>query len=161
MRHVALGLMAIAMFAVDTARAQMLSPQGYGPVKFGASLKNVEAAVGQSATPKDRELGCAFVTLRKFPSLKFMVEDGVITRADALRTVKNTAGIRLGMSLAEVKRRHPNVRVEPHHYTDDGHYLILSTSDEHAAIVLEEAAGRVTDLRAGLQPSVGYVEGCL
>ena len=89
--------------------AQVLSPQGYGAVKFGGALSQLEARIGESANPRKREAGCAFVTFVRFPNIRFMVEDGIVTRADATRTVKNSAGVRIGMSLSEVLRRHPSI----------------------------------------------------
>jgi hypothetical protein len=60
-----------------------------------------------------------------------------------------------------VKALHPKIRIEPHKYEDEGHYLILDSSDGNSAILFEEVDDRVTDIRAGKKPSVEYVEGCL
>ena len=90
-----------------------------------------------------------------------MVEDGIVTRADVASNIPNSSGVRIGMRLSEVKRRFPNVNVEPHKYDKHGHYLSLPTADGKAALLFEEGEGRVTDVRAGLFPSVAYVERCL
>ena len=65
------------------------------------------------------------------------------------------------MTLDKVRAMHPSVKIEPHKYDENGHYLILEANDGRAAIVLEEGGGKVTDIRAGLKPSVEYVERCL
>jgi hypothetical protein len=90
-----------------------------------------------------------------------MVENGVVTRGDAKAAVRNSARVSVGMSLARVKALHPKIRIEPHKYDDEGHYLILDSSDGSSAILFEEGGGKVTDIRAGKKPSVKYVEGCL
>ena len=54
------------------------------------------------------------------------------------------------------------VKVTPHKY-EDGHYLTVTptaAADKQFRIVFETARGRVTRYRAGLMPSVEYVEGC-
>jgi len=90
-----------------------------------------------------------------------MVENGIVTRMDAAPSVKNSADITVGEPMSSVTRRLPNIIVEPHKYDDSGHYLILKSSDSKSAIVAEESQGKVTDIRAGVIPSVQYVEGCL
>ena len=90
-----------------------------------------------------------------------MVEDGVVTRADAEIGIKNSAGVEIGMTISQVKSLHPNIRIKQHKYDEKGHYLVLPTEDNRAAILFEEGHGKITNFRAGLQPSVEYVEGCL
>jgi len=91
-----------------------------------------------------------------------MVEDGIISRADATSPqIHNELQIRIGTSLEEVKRRYPAVEVMPHKYDDTGHYLIFKSKDGKRAILFEEGSGKITDIRAGVEPSVEYVEGCL
>lgn len=143
------------------ANAETLSPQGYGQIKFGTKIEIVEKQLKQAASPQKREFDCDFVKFEKYPGLVFMVEEGVITRADAEKTIKNSAGVAVGSTLRQVKRAHPNIRTEPHKYDDNGHYLILSTTDNRSALVFEESNGKVTEVRAGIKPSVEYVEGCL
>ncbi len=90
-----------------------------------------------------------------------MVEDGIVTRADVAEGVKNSASISVGSLLSVAKQHFPAGRIEPHKYDEQGHYFILDTPDQKAALLFEESSGRITDVRAGLQPAVEYVEGCL
>jgi hypothetical protein len=143
------------------AETAVLSASGYGAIQFGQSLKVVEANLKETALPKKREPGCDFVKFKKYPQIRFMVEDGIVTRGDAEAGVRNSAQVNVGMSLAKVKALHPRIRIEPHKYDDNGHYLILHSTDGSAAILFEEGSGKVTDIRAGKKPSVEYVEGCL
>ena len=145
----------------DQATAQILSARGYGDIQFGAQLRDVESQLKESAEPRNREFGCDFVKFKKYPGVQFMVENGVVSRADVAPNIPNSSGIRIGTRLSEVKRRFPEVIVELHKYVEDGHYLSLPTADGKAALLFEEVHGGVTDVRAGLLPSVAYVEGCL
>lgn len=140
----------------------VLSDKSYGLVTFGGKLKTIENNVGEKAKGETGDKGCDFVTFKKYPEIKFMVEDGIVTRADALSPqIQNKLQIRIGTSLEEVKRRYPAVEVKPHKYDDTGHYLIFKSKDKKRAILFEEGGGKVTDTRAGVEPSVEYVEGCL
>jgi hypothetical protein len=143
-----------------SANAQVLLPSGYGDIRFGEKLIVVEARLKEKASPEKREFACDFVKFKKYPGLSFMVEDGIVTRADAAPEVKNVAGVAVGASMASVKKRFPHVRIDPHKYDEEGHYLVLPTPDGKAALLFEEGGGMVTDVRAGLEPSVEYVEGC-
>lgn len=152
-------LSSVTSLAADSL---VLSEKSYGPVTFGSSLKKIEKRVGEIATGETGNKGCDFVTFKKFPGIKFMVEDGIVTRADAvLPGIKNKLEIKKGTSLEEVKRRYPEVEVKPHKYDPTGHYLIFKSKDGKRAILFEEGDGKITDTRAGIEPSVEYVEGCL
>jgi hypothetical protein len=55
------------------------------------------------------------------------------------------------------------VAVTPHKYVEDGHYLTVTPADPADSayrIVFETKDGRVTRYRAGVLPSVRYIEGC-
>lgn len=152
-------LSSAASLAADSL---ILSEKSYGPVTFGSSLKKIEKRVGEKAKGETGDKGCDFVTFKKFPGIKFMVEDGIVTRADAVSPdIKNKLQIQNGTSLDEVKRRYPTVEVTPHKYDPTGHYLIFKSKDGKRAMLFEEGDGKVTDSRAGIEPSVEYVEGCL
>jgi hypothetical protein len=146
-------------FAADNL---VLSDKSYGLVSFGGKLKAIEKKVGEKAKGKTGDKGCDFVTFKKYPEIKFMVEDGIVTRADALSPqIQNKLQIRIGTSIEEVKRRYSHVEVKPHKYDEKDHYLIFKSKDGKRAILFEEGDGKVTDTRAGIEPSVEYVEGCL
>jgi hypothetical protein len=140
----------------------VLTDESYGIVRFGSKLAEVEKKLGEKAKGQTGDQGCDFVTFKKYPSVKFMVEKGIVTRADVTdSSIPNALGIKIGTTLDEVKRRYPKVIVEPHQYDPTGHYLIFKSADGKRAIVFEEGEGKITDVRAGSEPSVEYVEGCL
>lgn len=148
-----------ALFACATASAQTLSPDGYGKIRFGDRLATAEKRLGQRAAPRPLNKDCDIVRFKRYPRVDFMVEDGRITRAEAETIIPNSAGINAGMRVEEVLRLHPHARLEPHKYDDDGHYLILRKGTDKA-LVFETSGNRLTQVRAGLKPSVHYVEGC-
>lgn len=148
--------------ATLAAGSLILTDKSYGPVTFGNKLTEIEKRVGEKAKSETGEKGCDFITFKKFPGIMFMVEDGIVTRADAISPkVRNELDIQVGMPLEEVKRRYPQVEIKRHQYDPNGHYLIFKSKDGKRAIVFEEGDGKITDTRAGTEPSVEYVEGCL
>lgn len=140
----------------------VLTDQSFGIVRFGSKLVEVEKKLGEKAKGQTGDQGCDFVIFKKYPGVKFMVEKGILTRADVTNSsIPNALGIKIGTTLNEVKWRYPKVIVEPHQYDPTGHYLIFKSKDGKRAIVFEEGDGKITDVRAGVEPSVEYVEGCL
>ena len=155
--YVLLALSSSFSFAAEPA----LSWDAYGVVQFGKRLADMEKPLGEKATADEGEEGCKYVSFKKFPKVSFMVEYGVITRADVDPGVPNSLGIPAGTPMEQVKKRYPKVIVEPHHYDDAGFYLILKNKKGTKAIVMEVGGGIVHAIRGGLEPSVEYVEGCL
>jgi len=146
-------------FGRDTT---VLTDESYGIVRFESKLVEVEKKLGEKAKGHTGDQGCDFVTFKKYPGVKFMVEKGIVTRADVTdSSIPNVLGIKIGTTLDEVKQRYPKVMVEPHKYNPTGHYLIFKSRDGKRAMVFEEGDGKITDVRAGSEPSVEYVEGCL
>lgn len=155
-------LLAVAL-SVNIAEAGevVLTQDSYGAIKFGSRIIDVEKNLEEKAKPDSGEVGCDFVQFRKYPKASFMVEDGIITRADIHGDAPNILRISVGTSLASIKKKYPRVLIKPHHYDPTGQYLIFKNRTGVKAIVMEAGKGKVTDIRAGLLPSVEYVEGCL
>ena len=143
------------------AERLVLTEKSYGIVTYGSKLKAIEKKLGETAKGETGDTECDFVTFTKLPGIKFMVEDGIITRADVESPqIQNRLQIRIGTLLAEVKHRYPKVELKQHKYDETGHYLIFKSRDGKRAILFEESDGKVTKARAGVEPSVEYVEGC-
>jgi len=138
----------------------VLSQERMGKVVFGASLRSVEDVLGESVSNQVRDSACSMVSFKAYPGTLFMVEGGVVTRADAAADVPNVLGIKVGDSREAVLGKYPKAHVEPHKYLEGGYYLTFPSNDGKAAIVLEVGEDKVSDIRAGLQPSVSYVEHC-
>ena len=149
-----------APVAQSAAGPKVLSAEGIGAVRFGMTLAQAEQAAGKAALPEPFDPACSMVRFASLPKLRFMVEEGVVTRADAESGVGNATGVAVGDALAQVRERHPDAELSTHKYDKNGHYLTFPSSDGRAAIILEESGGKVTKVRGGLQPAVGYVETC-
>lgn len=148
--------------ASDPAPAAIvLRADGVGPIRFGMTLAQAEQASGGKAVlPAPLDPACSMVRFPGLPKLRFMVENGIVTRADAEPGAENALGVAVGATLAQVRARRPEVQVSAHKYDQNGHYLSFPDADGRAAVIMEESGGRVTRIRAGLQPSVAYVETC-
>ncbi|WP_184238606.1 hypothetical protein [Massilia timonae] len=153
-------IIASALLGVSaTASSQVLSPDGYGKIQFGQRLDQVERKLGQRATPRPLDPSCPIVRFKRYPQVSFMVENGVIVRADARTVVRNSAGVTARMSARDALRQAPAMRSERHKYDEQGQYLILPKG-ENKALIFEASKGKLTTMRAGIKPAVDYVEMC-
>ncbi len=144
----------------EAANTATLSAEGVGRVKFGATLAEVEKALAeQPIAPVPQGSECTTVQFKSLPQLYFMVEKGVVTRADARDAVPNITGVGLGDAPGVLTAKYPKIIVGPHKYLDAGHYLTLPGKGD-TAMVFEDDGSKITAVRAGKQPSVAYVEGC-
>ncbi|MGH8855460.1 MAG: hypothetical protein ACREWI_14440 [Telluria sp.] len=152
---------AVQSATATAAGPMLLSAEGVGALRFGMTLAEAEQAAGTKAElPKPLDPACSMVRFPALPKLRFMVENDIVTRADAEPGVGNAAGIAVGDTLEQVRARHPQAQVSPHKYDTKGHTLTIPGADGRGAIVLEASGGTVTKVRAGLQPAVAYVETC-
>ena len=142
-----------------TASSQVLSPDGYGKIQFGQRLDAVERRLGQRAAPRPADPACSMVAFKRYPQVRFMVENGVITRADANTIVRNSAGITARMSVADALRHRPALQAGPHKYDENGQYLTLAKGTDKA-LIFEASKGKLQRMRAGVKPAVEYVETC-
>jgi hypothetical protein len=139
-----------------------LTAQGYGKLRFGDKLAATETALGEKAQQLgENDPACSSVRFKALPGVRFMVEQGVITRADADTGTPNETGIAVGDTLAQAKQKAPSLQVGPHKYLPEGHYLTVRGAQPNTAIVMEEDGKAVTKIRAGVEPAVNYVEVCL
>ena len=160
---IALFISLILATSSASAGEPVLSATGYGAIKFGTKLSDVEKKVSEHVAPPvdEDDAACRYVQLKAYPEAKFMVEDGVITRADVSEKAKNNLHISVGTPLAKVRAGHPTAQLERHQYDPNGHYVIFKSANGKTAIVMEESEGKIVDIRGGLEPSVEFVEGCL
>lgn len=158
-----------------------LAMTGLGPVHIGMSVPEAEHALATTFAPMTpgEEEAC-WQTRRadgNDPQVWYMVENGKITRIDiedtsgnatqgfgnlpAPSAIKTVEGIGFGAAEADVIAAYgPATEVLPHKYDEQGRYLVVQSADGRSALLFETQKGRVTIFRAGVHPSVDYVEGC-
>lgn len=114
-----------------------------------------------------KEYGCYYINFKGYQrQLGFMVSGGKITRVDVWDSgISTLSGAKVGDSEERIKQLYGDkIKVEPHKYTDKGHYLIYTPkdkNDQNYRVIFETDGSKVTQLRAGLIPDVEAVEGCL
>lgn len=140
--------------------APLLGDAGIGPIRFGMTLAQAQAAAGGKAAPRPADPACSMLRFASLPGVRFMVENGTVTRADADPGTGNVLGIAVGDTMERVRASYPNVKVSRHKYLEGGHVLTFPSADGGAAIVMEVEGGKVARIRAGRQPAVAYVETC-
>jgi len=150
-----------AQAGASPAASNILTAEGIGAIRFGMTLDQAQQAAGSKATlPEPFDPGCSMVRFPSLPKLRFMVENNIVTRADAEPGIENAVGLPFGATLAQIQASHPEARVTPHKYDEDGRYVTFPGADGRSAIILEVTGGKVSKMRAGLQPAVAYVETC-
>lgn len=164
------------------AQSGTLGLDGYGDIRFGDSLPAVLAKLKQlQATMKDvndepvgatwwQEVkkahgdgACAvYVTASCYPGVRFLVEDEKIVRADlSMAGLRSRLQVEVGMSVAEVLKLCPAAKFELDKYAEEGEDLknaFIPSPDGKAGWRITEKDGQVTEIRAGLQPAIEYVE---
>lgn len=156
-------LLLIALLGVTAGCAttpMVLRSTGAGAVAFGGSLAEAELMVGEKASGQHPDAGCGYVEFRSLPGLRFTVENGVVTRADAGPGVRNALGVQLGDTTDSVVSLYPDVMIRRSQASVGGTDLIVANPDGRYAIVMEAAGNKIIAIRAGLSTSVGSRQGC-
>jgi len=161
-------LVVIALLSMSMVQADeewVIREDGVGPVKIGMTLPELNTVLQQRfSMPKDKdEQACFYVKPTKHPHIAFMIEDGRLSRVDVDGPgILTTEGIQVGESEEHARRVYGvKLKVEPHHYIDDGHYLTVRSKDGRYGIRFETEKGKIQRFYAGRFEAVQYVEGCL
>ncbi|HRO34441.1 MAG TPA: hypothetical protein PLQ03_13645 [Brevundimonas sp.] len=160
--------------SAEAPGANVLTAQGFGPLRIGMTRAEVEAALGADANPNavggaDPEACDLFRPARAPEGMLVMLEQGVLTSVWVARNteVKTDRGLGVGDTAERVRQVYgTSVTAEPHKYVDaPAAYLTAwTTADQTSAAargVKYEIGqdGKVTRIGVG-GPSIGYVEGC-
>ena len=129
-------------------------------MKFGATLADAEKVLGEASTgPGNATEGCRYVRFASHPNVQFMVENGIVVRADAKPGLPNATGLDIGASSSGLLGKFPQAVVTGHRYVPEGHYVSLPGTGK-SALVLEDDGAKITAIRGGIEPAVSFVEGC-
>jgi hypothetical protein len=150
--------------APDTALARY---DGYGDMRFGMTADEAKQAWGGElkGVPGEGEV-CYYLTPVSSPVpsyFAFMVENGKFVRYD-VGNDKEVApgGGKRGMTAEEIRALYPGIVESAHKYVEGGKYLKVAANDGSAGklVFATDAAGKVTEWHAGIEPQVDYIEGC-
>lgn len=159
--------------------ANILTSEGYGPLRIGMTRAQITQALGPDANPEavggaDPEQCDEYRPERAPEGMLLMVEQGRLTRISLIRnsTVKTDKGVGLGATPDQVRAAYgPALQASPHKYVAaPAQYLTVwekggsgvggPVAPESRGIVYEvDGSGKVALIHAG-GPSIGYVEGC-
>jgi len=158
----------------------VLTAEGFGPLRIGMTKAEVEAALGADASPNavggpDPETCDEFHPGRAPAGLNVMIQNGRLTRITATRAgPKTEAGVGVGDGADAVRTAYGDRALfTPHKYVDApaGYATVWAKNGGAAGAYVEnpEARGIVFDIDAGQKvkmihvggPSIQYVEGCL
>jgi len=143
----------------------VVSEDGAGPMKIGMTVVQLNTVLHEKfrkpAAKEDQ--ACFYLEPQKQPLVKLMIEDGRLSRIDVNgRGVKTSTGIQVGDTEKHARQIYGSkLKVEPHKYIDNGHYLTARSSDRKYGIRFETEDGKITSYYAGRFESIQYVEGCL
>lgn len=167
-----------AAAASDTApsvqpREDLITSDGWGPLRIGMTRAEIVAAAGEDANPEavggpDPERCDQFRPSSAPVGLLVMVEDGILTRISVSRDfdIATPEGIRVGDTATSVLEAYDaRATVTPHKYWQSpAKYIdvwVVTSSSERRGIRYEVGPeNTVVHIHAG-GPSIEYVEGCL
>ena len=157
-----LSLIAAASLA---AQAPVVTPQGVGDLRIGASLAALRRMGARRNGTVEPGSNCAYWQIDGREGLAMMVVGRRLVRIDVDAARFRTAnGARVGMAEAEVRRLYgPALRVQPHPYAGPaGHYLVVHPARSPYGLIFETSADthHVDTLRVGLWENVQWIEGC-
>lgn len=150
---------------------ELITPDGWGPLRIGMTLDEVIAAAGEDAHPDavggpEPEACDEFRPSRAPEGILVMIERGVLTRISVNENngVTTAAGIRVGDPADRVLQVYGDrVTLEPHKYVDPpaAYLTVWRDGPERRGIRYEVGQeGTVNHVRGGGE-SIEYVEGCL
>lgn len=143
---------------------------GYGDMRFGMSEAEARAAWGgdlngdASGAAAD---ACHYLNPVSNPApshFAFMIDGGKFVRYDVGNDSEVApGGGRRGMTADAIRALYPGrIAESAHKYVDGGKYLKIAADDGGTGkLVFEtDAAGKVSEWHAGIEPQVDYIEGC-
>jgi hypothetical protein len=141
-------LAALAFASIATLQADsawVIREDGVGPAKVGMTLSQLNTALGERfpmPTEKD-DRGCFYVHPAKHAHISFMIVDGRLSRVDVdAPGISTTEGIQIGDTEAKALRVYgPRLKVGPHQYIEDGHYLTARSRDGRFGVRYETEKG--------------------
>jgi hypothetical protein len=172
----ALGILSLSIALYVAAQGTLtnqskLSIDGIGNVRVGMTVSEASREADIPLVPLgngkiNTEASCLYVKPKMgVQGLELMLVKGRIARIDVLKNspITTQSGAKLGDSEVRIKSLYPGIKVLGHRYIPQGHYLTFvpkDARDRNYRIVFETDGRKVTYIRAGKLPEVGFVERC-
>jgi hypothetical protein len=160
------GISVLSLQAADWT----ISLTGAGPVRLGMSVSAVRRVLGDAGAQlagneSDVPLSdCAYLESKRIPQgLGLMFAKGRLVRIDIIEgPTKTSNGAGIGDSEDRIKQLYAGrIKVEPHVYVDEGHYLnYVPVGRSNVGIVFETDGQQVTSFRVGTFAAIALIEGC-
>jgi hypothetical protein len=151
--------------AADTGH--VVTPNGYGTVRVGASATQLAEALGTKVPPSHSadERNCRYVMLSALPSgMRVMLVNDTVARIDiSARGPRTAAGVGIGDAESRVVSAYgARATVRPNKYTGPvGHDVVVNAAgDSTHRMIFETDGKKVLRFHTGRQPAVDLVEGC-
>lgn len=149
-----------------TEYPNVLTYQGFNDVRLGMSKKDLLAAYKgnirqiediMDGTPD----GCHYIRLKGAGEPLVMLEKDKVMRIEGDAKMENFLGVKVGQSMADVKKQFTHAKITKHHYVPGAEELTIWNPDKTAAFLVEgDAKGFVQSVRVGKSPNIHYSEGC-
>ena len=143
----------------------VLRPDGMGRVRIGMTLRQVNRLLHDKMKASDDadEKYCYLTIPAKYPSVRFMMEEGKLSRIGTRGVGVATAeGIQVGDTETRAKQVYGRrLIVEDAKYDDDGHFLTIFAPDKKYGIRFTTHKGKIVEIYVGRAESIQYVEDCL
>jgi pimeloyl-ACP methyl ester carboxylesterase len=138
------------------SRLPRLSTDGYGPLRFGMTLAEAEAALGAPIATQvaGAGAGCLQGSSTAAPHVIFAVVDGKVlaagTNTDVAQTVMTASGLHVGSSLADLKARVGGLTSQAY-VSSVGvtEYDLKTASGRAAAFYVVDSTGKIDDFLFG------------
>lgn len=157
-----LGAILICSHFSILAEPLKLNHDALADIVFGESINSISLPFRYQGAKLE---GCQYVTVEKYPDISVMLVDNIITRIDSNNTKLITANSPFyglatnAMKFTAFRKNYPEIEVLEHEY-ENGFYLRWYNKQQDKGIVVDYINGKVTAIKAGLIPSVLFVEGC-
>ncbi|EGF91759.1 hypothetical protein ABI_01890 [Asticcacaulis biprosthecium C19] len=156
---------------VESVSAQplnVISAEGYGPLRIGMTRAQVIEALGPDANPNavggPDEAACDMFRPTRAPQgFLVMIEKGVLTSVWASREsgIPSDTGLKGNDPATKVKQTYgAALETERHHYVDSPAEYLTTWSTKDRAVRYEIGNDGKVDSIAGGGRSITYVEGC-
>jgi len=143
---------------------------GLGPIQVGMTIEDV-AEAGIDLVPLEQPVGdgiCQYYRVEDSSEpIGFMAVDGKLIRIDVWQgsLVATRSGIGIGSSEADIYAQYPGRIEATQNVETRGSTLVFTPEDPgedvYRLVFETDAAGRVTEYRAGQFPAVTWANGCL